>query len=83
MVPSISATPWEQGLSCRVVLFRDWGWEDGDGEGKAVDDVRIAEIVKVEGRGVGNGRRRCVGFVIDEVRILSISAYSNPPFINT
>jgi len=71
LVPSISAPPWEQGLSCRVALFRDWGWDDadGDGKGKAVGDVRIAEIVKIEGRGVGNRRRRCVGFVIDEVRM--------------
>jgi hypothetical protein len=47
-----------------VVLFRDWGWSDE--EGNAVTDVRFAEVLKAEGTVVG-GRRRLVGFSIGSV----------------
>jgi hypothetical protein len=64
LVPAINTTAWEQGLGCRVALFRDWGWDDE--EGKPVE-VRLAEVVKVEGVAVGGRRARLVGFSIDEV----------------
>jgi len=47
LIPAINTTAWEQGLGCRVALFRDWGWIDE--EGNAVDDVRLAEVKKAEG----------------------------------
>ncbi len=28
LVPAINATVWEQGVSNRVLLFRDWIWRD-------------------------------------------------------
>lgn len=65
LVPAVSAPAWEQGLACRVVLFRDWAWEDD--EGKSVGDVRLAEVIKAEGIGVHNLRRAVVGFTIHEV----------------
>ncbi len=58
-------TAWEQGLSCRVALFRDWGWDDEDG--KPVDDVRLVQIIKVEGVLVPESRPKIFGFTIDEV----------------
>jgi hypothetical protein len=36
LVPAINTTAWEQGLGCRIMLFRDWGWDDD--EGKQVDE---------------------------------------------
>jgi hypothetical protein len=65
LVPSINVTAWEQGLSCRVALFRDWGWDDEDG--KPVDDVRLVQIIKVEGVLVPESRPKIFGFTIDEV----------------
>jgi len=62
LVPAINTTAWEQGLSCRVALFRDWGWNDEDGN--AINDVRLAEMVKVEGV---NNTGRTVGFSIQGV----------------
>jgi hypothetical protein len=69
LVPAINSTAWEQGLGCRVALFRDWGWNDEDGN--PVNDVRLVEVVKAEGIGVTNGIGRLVGFSISEVCILS------------
>jgi len=64
LVPSINVTAWEQGLSCRVALFRDWGWDDGDG--KPVDDVRLAQVIKVDGVLVPESRPKIFGFTIHE-----------------
>ena len=68
LVPAISMTAWEQGLGCRVVLFRDWGWEDE--ESNTVTEVRLAEVLKAEGTVVADGRRKFVGFSIDDVRLV-------------
>jgi hypothetical protein len=65
LVPAINAAAWEQGLGCRVALFRDWGWDDDDGN--VVHDVRFAEVIKAEGTNVPDGRRNLVAFVIREV----------------
>lgn len=65
LVPSVNTTAWEQGLGCRVALYRDWGWDDD--EGKAVDDVRLAQVIKAEGINLPEGRIQPVGFAIDEV----------------
>jgi hypothetical protein len=73
LVPAINSTAWEQGLGCRVALFRDWGWDDEDGN--AVNDVRLAQVIKAEGINVPEGRRKLVGFTISEVRY-----YSHFPF---
>jgi hypothetical protein len=63
--PAIKTTAWEQGLGCRVALFRDWGWEDE--EGHPADDVRLAQVIKAEGIAVPEGRARLVGFSIADV----------------
>jgi hypothetical protein len=61
LVSAISSPAWDTGISTKVVLFRDWGWE-----GK---QVRFAGVLKVQGaaapgrRGVG----RVVPFTIGHV----------------
>jgi hypothetical protein len=65
LVPAINTTAWEQGLGCRVALFRDWGWEDEDG--KPIDDVRLAQVIKAEGVAVPEERARLAGFSITDV----------------
>jgi hypothetical protein len=66
LVPAINTTAWEQGLGCRVALFRDWGWEDE--EGHVIDDIRLAQVIKAEGISVPEGRPMLAGFSITEVR---------------
>jgi hypothetical protein len=68
LVPAISTPAWEQGLGCRVALFRDWGWTDE--EGNRMTDVRFAEVAKAEGTTVPEGRRGLVGFSIHDVRLV-------------
>jgi hypothetical protein len=58
------------------MLFRDWGWDDD--EGKQIDDVRLAQVVKAEGIVVPEGRARIVGFTIGEVCDFSLP-HKNPP----
>lgn len=67
LVPAISTTAWEQGIGCRVALFRDWGWEDDNG--RSIDDVRLAQVIKAEGLSVSDRRLRLVGFSISEVSV--------------
>jgi hypothetical protein len=65
LVPAISTSAWEQALGCRVVLFRDWGWDDEEPE-----EVRVAEVVKAEGTTIAERDRRLVGFTIHDVRLV-------------
>lgn len=71
LIPSINTTAWEQGLGCRVALFRDWGWND-EGE-NLVNDIRLIEVVKAEGVGVTYGRGRLAAFSICEAGLQQIN----------
>jgi len=78
LIPAINTTVWEQGLGCRVALFRDWGRIDE--EGNAVDDVRLAEVKKAEGASCTG---RTAGFSIRgvcTVPLLPYMTYSNSKF---
>ena len=72
LVPTLNFPAWELGLGCRVVLFRDWGLEDEDGN---YIDLRLAEVVKAEGIGISSSQRgRIIGFGINDVSILPIKS---------
>ncbi|CZR62539.1 related to DNA repair protein rhp55 [Phialocephala subalpina] len=62
LVPSINITAWEQGLGCRLTLFRDWGWDDEDG--KAIHNVRLAQVIKAEGVLIPENKPRIIAFSI-------------------
>ncbi|KAF7921476.1 uncharacterized protein EAE97_011265 [Botrytis byssoidea] len=79
LIPSISATAWEQGLGCRVALFRDWGWDDD--EGNNVDGVRFAQVIKVDGTTLSEGRGIFAAFVIGKVGISSITPNQGSPLL--
>jgi hypothetical protein len=67
LVPAINITAWEQGLGCRLALFRDWG--SNDEEGKNIEDLRLAIVIKAEGTLLQDGRTKVVGFSITEVNL--------------
>ncbi|KAG9231463.1 P-loop containing nucleoside triphosphate hydrolase protein [Amylocarpus encephaloides] len=71
LVPALNTTLWEQGLACRIVLFKDWGWRDE--VGNVIDGVRLAQVVKAEGAALPEGRGWLVGFSIDESGLRSLS----------
>ncbi|TAQ90249.1 hypothetical protein B7494_g1423 [Chlorociboria aeruginascens] len=70
LVPSINSHAWEQGLGCRISLFRDWGWEEEDGT--VVSDVRLVEVLKTDGIVVPGGRRKFLAFNIDETGLIPL-----------
>lgn len=73
LVPSINTTAWEQGLACRVALFRDWGWDkEEDGGSIRTVQVRFAEVLKAEGVTYSNNTGRLVPFEIVEVCHISL-----------
>lgn len=71
LAPAIGITAWEQALGCRVVLFRDWGWNDEDGN--QVEGVRLAQVIMAEGTALPEGRGWLAGFTISEVRLFPYS----------
>ncbi|KAK3319318.1 P-loop containing nucleoside triphosphate hydrolase protein [Apodospora peruviana] len=48
LIPAINAGVWEQGISTRLVLFRDWASEDGDGDG--LRSLHLVGIQKLNGQ---------------------------------
>ncbi|KAF7857897.1 hypothetical protein EAF04_009255 [Stromatinia cepivora] len=76
LISAISATAWEQGLGCRVALFRDWGWDDD--EGNKVNGVRFAQVIKAEGVILSEGRGKLAAFVIGELGFSSVTVPSPP-----
>ncbi|KAH8597302.1 P-loop containing nucleoside triphosphate hydrolase protein [Bisporella sp. PMI_857] len=81
LVPTINTPAWEQGLGTRVVLFRDWGWNDDNGD--PVTDVRLAEVLKAEG--IAPSSPRIAGFSITSNGIthLSLPTLPKPQANNT
>ncbi|KAJ2895889.1 DNA repair protein rhp55 [Zalerion maritima] len=45
LIPSINATSWDQGVSTRIAIFRDWIWR-----GKDPTTVRLLGIQKLNGK---------------------------------
>ena len=63
LVPAITATVWESGISTRLVLFRDWIW-DGD----TAQGLHFAGVQKLNGKsyngsiqGVASFKTKAVG----------------------
>ena len=65
MHPAMSGTPWDVGMSTRIVVFRDWIFKKSD-EGY-LPGIRLAGVMKAKGvshQGVGE----IAMFVIEKVR---------------
>lgn len=62
LIPSINANVWEQGITTRVVLFRDWTWNAGRTSG-----TRLAAILKVNGMVVSDAVEKVFAFKIESV----------------
>lgn len=67
--PAISGTAWDSGISTRLVLFRDWKFQNSDTPGsqpELIPGVRFAVVLKAKGvlhEGVG----RMATFTIEKV----------------
>ncbi|OAR00295.1 hypothetical protein LLEC1_05861 [Akanthomyces lecanii] len=45
LVPAVNATVWEQGISTRIALFRNWSWDE-----RKPHSVFLAGVQKLDGR---------------------------------
>lgn len=64
LIPAINATVWEQGISTRLVLFRDWLAQ----RGAEVRSVRFAAVQKLNGKDVSIAGSGLCAFTVQEVR---------------
>lgn len=62
LIPSINAGVWEQGVSTRVVLFRDWVWKDG-----SPSSVSFAGVQKLDGKAEPDTMQSAAAFRVEAV----------------
>ncbi|CRK37584.1 hypothetical protein BN1723_015209 [Verticillium longisporum] len=62
LVPAINANVWEQGVSTRLVVFKDWAWKDG-----SPSTVCLAGVQKLEGRAGSEAVSSAAAFRIEAV----------------
>ncbi|KAL7950232.1 P-loop containing nucleoside triphosphate hydrolase protein [Trichoderma barbatum] len=76
LIPSINTTVWEQGLSTRLVLFRDWAWS-----GNKSSSVFLAGLQKIDGRAVHDAVEHVSAFKIEPAGISSVHYEASDPGI--
>lgn len=62
LIPSINTTVWEQGVSTRLVLFRDWAWNANKSS-----SVFLAGVQKIDGRAVQDAVEHVSAFKVEPV----------------
>lgn len=65
LIPAINANVWEQGVSTRLVLFRDWALHEGKPIG-----LHFAGAQKIDGRSHYGSTKDIIAFNIKTVRAL-------------
>lgn len=73
LIPSINTTLWEQGVSTRLVLFRDWAWH-----GNKSSSVFLAGVQKIDGRAVQDAVDYVSAFKVEAVGYIDWPAYTLP-----
>ncbi|PTB60812.1 hypothetical protein M431DRAFT_537882 [Trichoderma harzianum CBS 226.95] len=74
LIPSINTTVWEQGVSTRLVLFRDWAWN-----GNKFSSVFLAGLQKIDGRVVQDAVEHVSAFKVEPAGISSVHYEVNDP----
>jgi len=62
LIPAINASVWEQGISTRLVLYRDWLQDGPETRG-----LHFAAIQRLDGKGVAASLETTCAFRTDEV----------------
>ncbi|KAL8902599.1 MAG: hypothetical protein Q9207_004545, partial [Kuettlingeria erythrocarpa] len=67
--PAMVGTAWDNGINCRILLFRDWqaitDAEPSQAKGDITSDLRFAAVTKVEGGSV-DASGQSIPFVIEQ-----------------
>ena len=64
LIPAINANAWEQGVTTRLVVFRDWIWKDDE-----ASSVHLIGVQKVNGKASSDSIRSISAFKIVAVRL--------------
>lgn len=62
LTAAVNATVWEQGVSTRLVLFRDWIWQ-----GNKLASVFLAGLQKLDGKATHEAVESIVAFKVEPV----------------
>lgn len=62
LIPAVNATVWEQGVSSRLVLFRDWTWQSNKPA-----SVFMAGLQKLDGKATNEAVEQVSAFKVDQV----------------
>ncbi|KAH0597360.1 hypothetical protein MHUMG1_04738 [Metarhizium humberi] len=64
LVPAVNASVWEQGISTRIVMFRDWAWKNG-----ALVSIFVAGLQKLDGKSGYDAIERVAAFNVTRVNL--------------
>ena len=78
LIPAINAGIWEQGISTRLVLFRDWVEDSGDSDNKhGPSRLHFVGVQKLNGKGSSGLVDNVCAFGIQPVCLASIDTVPN------
>ncbi|KAH7379509.1 P-loop containing nucleoside triphosphate hydrolase protein [Pyrenochaeta sp. MPI-SDFR-AT-0127] len=92
LVPALSGVEWENGISTRLVLFRDWvrqGNANGNADADRLRKARFVGLVKANGLGLADegGVGNVVPFIVDESGLCNLDIAGDditaPPVVAT
>jgi hypothetical protein len=63
LTAAVNANVWEQGVSTRLVMFRDWVWQDNN-----LTSVFLAGLQKLDGKACQEVVENIVAFKVGSVR---------------
>ncbi|TIC95955.1 DNA repair protein rhp55 [Colletotrichum higginsianum] len=76
LIPSINAGIWEQGMSTRVVLFRDWVWKDGH-----PSTVCFAGVQKLDGKAGPDMVQNAAAFRVEATGVIGVRYDTSQPSV--
>ncbi|KAK2040342.1 P-loop containing nucleoside triphosphate hydrolase protein [Colletotrichum somersetense] len=76
LIPSINAGIWEQGMSTRVVLFRDWVWKDG-----RPSTVSFAGVQKLDGKTGPDMMQNAAAFRVEATGVVGVHYDTSQPSV--
>ncbi|KAM3538139.1 hypothetical protein ARSEF1564_008938 [Beauveria bassiana] len=74
LVPAVNATVWEQGISTRIALFRNWSWE-----GRKPHSVFLAGVQQVDGRVMMDVVDNASAFTVESMGVRGVEYEASHP----
>lgn len=73
LTAAVNANVWEQGVSTRLVMFRDWVWQDSN-----LTSVFLAGLQKLDGKACQEVVENIVAFKVGSVRYIRHRTFQLP-----